>query len=149
MTSFIRTKRLVSMSSFAMALLLSVVIVGCGVSDTGPSNVSGDWQIEADRYTRDSTVVSVTFNLTNVDNQAQYPPSELLGSYLVIDDIGREFSPSRVINHTDPVFSFMEVNPGFNVGLTAIFMVPVDATGLVFRFRGGVFSQDVDINLAE
>ena len=148
MTSFIRTKRLVSMSSFAMALLLSVVIVGCGVSDTGPSNVSGDWQIDADSYMRNGTVVNVTFK-TNVDNEAHSTPSELLDSYLVIDSAGREFSPSQVINHTVPPFSFTEINPGFAATLTAIFMVPADTTGLVFRFRGGVFSQDVDIDLLE
>lgn len=70
----------------------------------------------------------------------------------IVDDQGREFSPSTdavMIIPAESQCMFAQVNPGIAQGCVWIYEVPTDAKGLKLKATGGILDEPVLIDLGQ
>jgi len=138
------------------AALAIAVFSACGtpppqpLSGVGGALVSGDWQVTVSNYSRSANNVTVTVELTNVGNSSHSPPGTAFDNYLIIDDMGREYSLNDRVALALTGQLLRQINPGFSLPtIPLVFSVPPNASGLLFQFRGGLFAPKVLFRLEQ
>jgi len=128
---------------------VAVVAVACGttqpMSGIGGTLVSGDWEVTLHSFSRSGENVTVTVELTNVGSSSHSPPGTGFGgNYVIIDDMGREYSLNDRVALALTGQLLRQINPGFSLPtIPLVFSVPTNASGLTFQFKGGLFSPEV------
>jgi len=114
------------------------------ISGVGGALVSGDWEVTLHSFNRSGENVTVTVELTNVGSSFHSPPGTAFGNYVIIDDMGREYSLNDRVALALTGQLLPQINPGFSLPtIPLVFSVPANASGLLFQFRGGLFSPKV------
>ena len=114
------------------------------VKDLGETLVSDNQFIESKKTS--GKFIKVTFEVTNNDTSLQS-----VGNLKIIDDKGREFTPSADVSYFIPnnesLFILDNINPGITKRYTVIFDIPKDAVGLKLQPGGAIILHDTFINL--